>query len=161
MAGSGSRTVHREEEPTVPHAAHPSSSLHLTPHRAAVLDVLRSRRYHPTAAELFRMVRRRRPGVSFATIYNSLNWLTRKGLIAELQFGDAASRYDSVPEPHEHFVCTRCGALEDVELGLPADFWGRARSLGRRRFGFQAQSYRLEFLGLCSTCSTSANHKAS
>ena len=145
----------------MPHTAHPSTSLHLTPHRAAVLEALRSRRYHPTAAEVFRMVRRRRPGVSFATIYNSLNWLTSKGLISELQFGDAASRYDSVPEPHEHFVCTRCGALADVELGLPANFWSRSRQLGRRRFGFQAQSYRLEFLGLCSSCSTAGTSKVS
>lgn len=143
------------------HAAHLTSPLRLTPHRAAVLDALRSRRYHPTAAEVFRTVRRRRPGVSFATIYNALNWLTGKGLIAELQFGDDASRYDSVPEPHEHLICTRCGALEDVELGLPADFWTRSRNLGRRRFGFRVQSYRLEFLGLCSRCSGDAKHKSS
>ncbi len=143
------------------HTAHHSPSLHLTPHRAAVLDVLRARRYHPTAAEVFRMVRRRRPGVSFATIYNALNWLTSKGLIAELQFGDDASRYDSVPEPHEHLICARCGALEDVELSLPADFWTRSRNLGRRRFGFQVQSYRLEFLGLCSGCSAGAKRKPS
>jgi Fur family peroxide stress response transcriptional regulator len=143
------------------HTAHASASLHLTPHRAAVLDALRARRYHPTAAEVFRMVRRRRPGVSFATIYNALNWLTSKGLIAELQFADDASRYDSVPEPHEHLVCTRCGALEDVELGLPADFWMRTRNLGRRRFGFQVQSYRLEFFGLCSGCSGDSKRKPS
>lgn len=143
----------------MPHAAHHTSSLHLTPHRAAVLDALRARRYHPTAAEVFRVVRRRRPGVSFATIYNALNWLTSKGLIAELQFGDDASRYDSVPEPHEHLICSRCGALEDVEIGLPADFWARLRNLGRRRFGFQVQSYRLEFLGLCSGCSAGAKHR--
>ena len=143
----------------MPHTTPHSSSLHLTPHRAAVLDALRARRYHPTAAEVFRMVRRRRPGVSFATIYNALNWLTGKGLIAELQFGDEASRYDSVADPHEHLICTRCGALEDVELGLPADFWSRSRNLGRRRFGFQVQSYRLEFLGLCSGCSGGAKHR--
>ncbi|MCL4523144.1 MAG: transcriptional repressor [Acidobacteria bacterium] len=145
----------------MPQTAHHSTSLHLTPHRAAVLAALRARRYHPTAAEVFRMVRRRRPGVSFATIYNALNWLTSRGLIAELQFGDDASRYDSVTESHEHLICKRCGALEDVELGLPADFWARTRQMGRRRFGFQVQNYRLEFLGLCSGCSGGARLKAS
>ncbi len=143
------------------HVAQHSSNLHLTPHRAAVLESLRARRYHPTAAEVFRSVRRRRPGVSFATIYNALNWLTSKGLIAELQFGDEASRYDSVPDPHEHLVCTRCGALEDVELGLPANFWSRSRAYGRRHFGFQVDSYRLEFLGLCPRCSGNAKHRVS
>jgi Fe2+ or Zn2+ uptake regulation protein len=139
--------------------AHPTTAYRLTPHRAAVLESLRARRYHPTAAEVFRSVRRRRPGVSFATIYNALNWLTGKGLIAELKFGDEASRYDSVPDPHEHLVCTRCGALEDVELGLPAEFWTRSRAYGRRRFGYQVQNYRLEFLGLCPRCAGPAKHK--
>lgn len=142
------------------HPVHPSTAYRLTPHRAAVLDALRARRYHPTAAEVFRSVRRRRPGISFATIYNALNWLTGKGFIAELQFGDDASRYDSVPAPHEHLVCTRCGAIEDVELDLPAEFWARARGLGRRRFGYQLQNYRLEFFGLCPRCSAAAKRKA-
>jgi Fe2+ or Zn2+ uptake regulation protein len=137
------------------HAHHFSSSLRFTPHRAAVLQVLRSRRYHPTAAEVFELVRRRRRGISFATVYNSLNWLASKGLIAELKFGDEASRYDSVPDRHEHLVCTRCGTLQDVEFGLPEPFLSRLRNLSRSRFGFRLQDYRLEFSGLCARCARS------
>ena len=128
--------------------AHHSSPYRLTPHRAAVLDALRSRRYHPTAAELFSMVRRRRPGVSFATIYNALNWLTRNRMVVELKSGDEASRYDPITERHDHLVCTSCGALVDSHIELPRNIWSRAA----RRAGFRVEQYRLELYGLCPRC---------
>ena len=66
----------------------------LTQYRSVVLEMLRAANSHPTAADVFRIVRRRRPGVSYATIYNSLNWLERKGMIARVDFADDAARYD-------------------------------------------------------------------
>jgi hypothetical protein len=81
----------------------------LTPYRAAVLRTLRARHAHPTAAEIYRLVRRRRLGVAFATIYNALHWLTRRGLVAELKFGHGASRYDPIIRRHDHRLCMSCG----------------------------------------------------
>lgn len=123
-------------------------STRLTPHRAAVLEALRSSLNHPTAAELYRQVRRRRPGVACATIYNALGWLTRNGLVVELKFGDEASRYDPIITRHDHLVCTSCGALVDHEVPLPQRIWRRAG----RRHGFRIQHYRLELFGFCPSC---------
>ena len=120
----------------------------LTPYRAAVLEMLRSSHDHPTAAEIYRKVRRRRPGVAYATIYNALGWLTRNGLVAELKFGDEASRYDPITNRHDHLVCTRCGALVDYEVSLPRKIWAQAG----RQHGFRVQCYRLELFGLCPRC---------
>jgi Fur family peroxide stress response transcriptional regulator len=131
-------------------------SSRLTPYRAAVLETLRSSDSHPTAAEIFRKVRRRRPGVSYATIYNSLDWLTRNGMASELKFGDAASRYDPIMSRHDHLVCTRCGALMDHQIALPPRVWSRA---GRPQ-GFRVERYRMELYGLCSRCSSQGTRKA-
>ncbi len=120
----------------------------LTPYRRAVLETLRASHNHPTAAEIYRKVRRRRPGVAFATIYNALNCLTRHGLAAELKFGDGASRYDPIIRRHDHLVCTACGALVDYEISLSARLWSRAG----RRHGFRVHRYRLELFGLCPHC---------
>ena len=129
---------------------HPNGhALGLTRYRAVVLEVLRSSHNHPTAAEVFRKVRRRTPGVAYATIYNALNWLTRNGLVNELQFGDEASRYDPITRRHDHLICTRCGHLQDSFLELPNRCWSRAA----RRSGFRVQRYRLEIFGLCRSCS--------
>jgi predicted transcriptional regulator len=92
----------------------------LTRYRSVVLEALRATENHPTAAEVFRMVRRRRPGVAYATIYNSLNWLEQKGFIARVDFAEEAARYDPIVERHDHLVCSRCGTLKDVSLELSA-----------------------------------------
>lgn len=127
----------------------------LTPYRAAVLEVLRGSYDHPTAAEIYRKVRRRRPGVAYATIYNALNWLTRNGMVVELKSGDEASRYDPITERHDHLVCTSCGALVDSRIELPRNIWSRAA----RRAGFRVEQYRLELYGLCPSCARKPSRK--
>ncbi len=120
----------------------------LTRYRSVVLEMLRAAESHPTAAEVFRIVRRRRPGVAYATIYNSLNWLERKGLIARMDFADEAARYDPIVERHDHLICNHCGALKDVTVKLPAKIMVRAA----RFEGFRVERYRTELYGLCGRC---------
>jgi Fur family peroxide stress response transcriptional regulator len=124
----------------------------LTRYRKTVLQVLRSSHDHPTAAEVFRIVRRRRPGVAYATIYNALNWLERGGLIASLNFTDEATRYDPIIDRHDHFVCTRCGSLTDVELKLPSKIVLQAAKGAR----FRVARHRTELFGYCAECTLSS-----
>jgi Fe2+ or Zn2+ uptake regulation protein len=120
----------------------------LTHYRKAVLEVLRATHAHPTAAEVFRTVRRRRPGVAYATIYNALNWLVQSGLISRIGFADQAARYDANIERHDHLICNRCGALRDITLRLPSRIWSRAG----RGDGFRVERYHTELFGLCGRC---------
>ena len=134
-----------------------SNDNRLTPYRNAVLEALRGSHNHPTAAEIFRKVRRRRPGVAYATIYNALDWLTRQGLIVELQAGDGASRYDPITTRHDHFICTRCGRMLDYEAAVSSRCWAEAA----QRQGFVVQRYRLELHGLCPQCAAGGSAIAS
>src|ERR1700730_15874387 len=120
----------------------------LTRYRKVVLESLRSTESHPTAAEVYRLVRRRSPGVAYATIYNSLNWLEQKRFIRRIDFVEEAARYDPIVERHDHLVCDRCGALKDVWLKLPAQLLGRAA----RGEGFRVERHRTELFGLCGAC---------
>lgn len=120
----------------------------LTRCRKVVLELLRSTEAHPSAAEIYRLVRRRRPGVAYATIYNSLNWLEQNDFIRRVDFVEQAVRYDPVVERHDHLVCDRCGALKDVWLKLPAQMLGRAA----RGEGFHIERHRTEVFGLCGEC---------
>ena len=132
------------------------STLRLTRYRAAVLDALRTSRDHPTASAVFRRVRRRHPGVAYATIYNALNWLKRHGFAAEMKINGGASRFDPLTERHDHLVCTRCGTLLDFAVELPRRMWANA---GRRK-GFRVERYRLELFGLCARCLRSREPRA-
>lgn len=130
------------------------SALRCTPQRYVVLDYLMQSPVHATADQIFRAVNTLDPRVSRATVYNNLHTLTRAGLVREVFIEGKAVRFDANIERHHHFVCERCGALEDVEwFELPAI--ARRSALGER----QIRDYEVVFRGLCAGCST-ASHAA-
>ena len=51
----------------------------LTRQRRLVLDLVRTEDEHPTAAEVFEQASKAMPGISFATVYNSLRYLKEAG----------------------------------------------------------------------------------
>jgi len=120
----------------------------LTPQREAVLFVVQNSRHHPTANEVFEAARKRLPSISFATVYNSLRYLKEQGLIHEITFGDAASRYDRETERHDHAICTKCGKLVDFDL---PEMTNLLRSAARKS-RFKAESVHLTLVGICPEC---------
>ena len=120
----------------------------LTRQRRVVLDVVRAGDTHPTAAEVFAGARRKMPGISFATVYNSLRFLKQAGLVREIAFGNGASRYDRETDRHDHAICSACGKLVDFDLpGTVALMRSAARSSR-----FQPESVHLTLVGLCPKC---------
>jgi len=120
----------------------------LTRQRRLVLEVVQAEESHPTAAEVFDEARKTLPGISFATVYNSLRYLKEAGLINEITFGNGASRYDSVTDRHDHALCSACGKLVDFDLpGTVALTRAAARAAK-----FQAESVHLTLVGLCPKC---------
>jgi len=120
----------------------------LTRQRKVVLEVVRSGDSHPTAGEVFEAARKAMPGISFATVYNSLRYLKQAGLVREVAFGRGASRYDRETESHDHAICSACGAL--VDFDLPGTV-GLIRSAARAS-RFKAESVHLTLVGLCPGC---------
>ena len=120
----------------------------LTPQREAVFQVIREREDHPTASEIFEAARRRLPGISYATVYNSLRYLKEAGLVHEISFGDSAARYDRETERHDHAICDCCGKLVDFELPEAAQLMQAAA----RKSRFKAQSVHLTLRGICPDC---------
>lgn len=124
-------------------------SLGLTKQRQAVLRVIRGSDKHLTANEVFEDARRLLPGISFATVYNSLRYLKNAGLIGEIQFGLDANRYDRNLTQHDHAICNNCGKMVDLVLHLPNGLLKEASELSK----FKTESIELTLRGLCSECS--------
>ncbi len=120
----------------------------LTRQRDAVLQVIRESDDHPTAGDVFEAARRRLPGISYATVYNSLRYLRDAGLVHEIKFGDGASRYDRETDRHDHAICTDCGRLVDFDLPATAELMRAAA----RRSRFKPESVHLTLRGLCPQC---------
>jgi Fe2+ or Zn2+ uptake regulation protein len=86
------------------------------------------------------------PRSSRATTYNNLRDLVKAGLVREVAVEGRAGRFDLEGMRHHHFVCDRCGNVEDVDwynVPRPA-----ARSLGKR----VVREWQLIFRGLCAKC---------
>lgn len=123
----------------------------LTPQRRAVLDVLRSSRDHPTAAEVYDRVRALAPGIGAATVYRTLSMLVTTGRALELNLGDGvAARYDANTSRHDHLVCEECGRAVDIDLPVPSALVAELN----RMTDFQITGYDLQFRGLCPRCRT-------
>jgi Fur family ferric uptake transcriptional regulator/Fur family peroxide stress response transcriptional regulator len=123
-------------------------SLGFTKQRQAVLRVIRESDKHLTANEVFEDARRILPGISFATVYNSLRYLKNEGLIGEVRFGTDATRYDRKLTRHDHALCNKCGKLVDLELSIPNGLLEEASDLSQ----FQAESIEVTLRGLCPEC---------
>src|SRR5579872_6939135 len=124
------------------------SGLRSTPQRYAVMAFLMEQAGHPTAAEIFKAVNRVDPRSSRATIYNNLRDLVRAGLVREVAKEGRAARFDAKGMPHHHFICDRCGNVEDVDwydVSRPS-----AGSLGKRIL----RESELIFRGLCTKCAS-------
>src|SRR3974390_1974829 len=122
------------------------TGLRCTPQRYAVMAFLMNCNRHPTAAEIYEAVNRVDPRSSRATTYNNLRDLVRVGLVREVAVEGRAARFDAKGVKHHHFVCDRCGNVEDMnwyDVPRPA-----AGSLGKRKL----REFELIFRGLCTKC---------
>lgn len=124
------------------------SDLGLTKQREVVLQVIRDSDNHLTANEVFDEAKRLLPTISFATVYNSLRYLKDAGHIAEIQFGNGASRFDKMTSRHDHAICVKCGKLVDMELELPTELVKIAEKFSK----FKLESIELTLRGLCPNC---------
>jgi Fe2+ or Zn2+ uptake regulation protein len=120
----------------------------LTRAREVVLQVIRDADAHLTANEVFGLAKERLATISFATVYNSLRYLKDAGHIAEISFGNGASRFDRITHRHDHAICTSCGRLVDIEMDLPAEVIRQAA----RRSKFKPESIEFTLRGKCPDC---------
>src|SRR5580704_3321516 len=127
--------------------------LRCTPQRYAVMAFLMDHNSHPTAAETFEAVNRVDPRSSRATTYNNLRDLVKAGLVREVAIEGRAARFDAKDIQHHHFICERCGNVEDIKwFDVPRP---RSSSLGKRIL----RECELILRGLCAKCAPRASRR--
>ena len=125
----------------------------LTPQREAVLRVLAASDQHPTVEQRYALARERCRFTGRATVYNTLAVLKDLGAVVELEFGRGGNRsHGRSTEPPAHFICSRCGRIDDF---APADL-GTALKAAATTSGYRVTSRRLDFYGECPTCQAQA-----
>ena len=126
---------------------HPN--LRMTRQRRVILEELRKVNTHPSADEIYEIVRKRLPRISLGTVYRNLEILSDSGDIQKLETGSSLKRFDGNPCEHFHIRCVRCDRIADAPMlpDLKIDL-ERVNTTD-----FEIIGHRLEFLGLCPQCS--------
>src|SRR5687767_1939006 len=122
----------------------------LTVPRRAVLEVVRGIKTHPTPGEVHRLVIRRAPRVSLATVYRNLRLLVDAGVFGELP--GPLARFDANTRAHHHFTCLRCGRIADVEAPVAEPHSWAVSKRVEARTGLTITHHRIAFFGRCRKC---------
>jgi Fur family iron response transcriptional regulator len=88
-----------------------------TAQRVRVGQILFACDQHLSADEVLRQLRADGSRVSKATVYNTMNLFSERGLVRTVELDPERLYYDSTSEPHHHFYNVDTGELIDI----PAD----------------------------------------
>jgi len=123
-------------------------TMRLTNQRQVILEELRKVKTHPTASELYDMVRQRLPRIGLGTVYRNLELLADCGVINKLETGGEQKRFDGNPGAHYHIRCSACGRVDDMDIP-------RLEGLDRKaaeNCSYTIQGHHIEFIGICADC---------
>ena len=119
-----------------------------TPQRIAICRFTLHSREHPSAQIIYDEVKKVHPTVSLATVYKTLQILTKQGLIQELNLPESQARFDSYMEPHINLVCLRCGSIRDFDDSAAREM---VESVAVKA-EFMRTGQRIDIYGICKTC---------
>lgn len=85
-----------------------------TPQRVEIAAILLKRPQHLSAEHIIDKLKADNSSVSKATVYNTLNLFSERGLVKEIMVNPVRKFYDSTTHPHHHFYNVDSGELSDI-----------------------------------------------
>jgi Fur family transcriptional regulator, ferric uptake regulator len=113
-----------------------------------LLGQLSQLKSHPTADDLYHLLRKQMPRISLGTVYRNLELLSQEGLIQKLDVAGSQKRFDGNVQEHYHLRCRQCGRVDDIQLSPRRELEAEAEGLS----GYAKLQHRLEFIGICPEC---------
>ncbi len=122
--------------------------IRLTTQRQIILEELAKVKTHPTASELYDMVRKRLPRIGLGTVYRNLELMAENGMILKLEVGGTQKRFDATTEDHYHIRCSQCGRVDDIDIPVIDSLVESAAESTE----YQILGHHVEFTGICPDC---------
>lgn len=118
-----------------------------THQKEIIYQAIQGKGNHLTAEEVLRKVNEIDDKIGLATVYRNLNLLCEQGFIQKVK-GDNYNLFDGNAEPHDHFVCVMCGALEDV----PSNATQTIDTLAAKSIKGTILRHAIMYEGVCEEC---------
>ena len=122
------------------------AGLKATQQRLVIYHCLYVSRNHPTAEDIFELVRPENPSISLGTVYKTLETLVESKLVRKVPVSENRMRYDAKMDTHSHIYCTNTGEIidfQDQELeDVIRDYFAK-----KRIKNFNIQDFNLQIRG--------------
>jgi Fe2+ or Zn2+ uptake regulation protein len=125
-----------------------SQGYRLTPQRLAILRILSESGKHLTPSEVYQRARNAIPGLTEATVYRTLSFLTEHGLALAAHVGNGQLIYEIAEHDHHHLICRSCGSTHEIDHTALKALYEEFQA----RTGYQIDSIHVTFFGLCPDC---------
>lgn len=122
--------------------------IRMTTQRQILLEELSKANSHPTACELYEIVKKRLPRIGLGTVYRNLELMVNSGMIRRLELGGKQKRFDARTDPHDHVRCLVCGKMADVNFPVEK----KMTEYAARKTSYKILGHNVEFLGECPAC---------
>ena len=117
--------------------------------RDAILTCLRQTTVHPSAEWVYAKLKPEYSDLSLGTVYRNLALFKEQGLITSLGTVNGVERFDGNTDPHVHFICTGCDAVQDLpEVQIPESLSSNVE----KNAGCRVSGCQLTFTGKCNQC---------
>ncbi len=126
----------------------PAPMIRLTTQRQIILEELSKVKTHPTASELYDMVRKRLPRIGLGTVYRNLELMADSGMILKIEVGGTQKRFDATTTEHYHIRCSVCGKVDDIDVPVIKELVAQAADTTP----YLILGHHVEFTGICNTC---------
>lgn len=121
----------------------------MTPQRQLILEAIASLSGHISADAVHQRVVRAFPNVNISTVYRTLELLQDLGYVTHTHFDDGVAQYHLADDGmHQHLVCRRCGAEQELDMATLDPLAQRLRE----SYGFEADLAHFAIVGLCRSC---------
>lgn len=120
----------------------------LTSQRRAVLEALDEARGHPSAEDVYLVVKKKNPRVALGTVYQALSVLEEIGVIGSKHWSESPTRYDLNVAPHLDVRCVRCGEVSEIS-GVEL---GELETRIEQNTSYEIASTTVVIEGLCPEC---------
>ena len=128
--------------------------------RRVVVDEILSRHTPFTSAELWESVQVHSPGIGRATVFRTIDLLSRMGILQRIHQdpdGGRCHAYLACSDTHHHhLICNVCGNVTDFREEAALDALVREIE---QHTAFKVEGHRLELVGRCANCQASATRK--
>jgi len=122
--------------------------LKMTPQRLSVYQALAGNRSHPNVNQVYDLVKKQLPSISFDTVFRTISHFAEIGLIDKVSSTGGSKRYDPNTDDHHHFECKVCGDIIDL-FDIDIDLSGIASQIGD---DLMINKTKLVMTGICSNC---------